>query len=54
MRTGFVVVGVVLVILGAVLMLVPLVPQASVTVSQSTPYVANITGFSITGTSPAP
>jgi len=52
MRTGLVVVGVVLLVLGAVLMLVPLVPQASVTVTQSTPYVANITGFSITGTVP--
>jgi len=44
MRKGLVVVGIVLLILGAVLMLVPLVPQASVTVTKSSPYLANITG----------
>lgn len=53
MRIGWVIVGVVLVILGAVLLFVPVVPQASETVSSSsdTPYyVGQVSGFSLTGT----
>ncbi|MGP8073319.1 MAG: hypothetical protein ACLPZM_09400 [Thermoplasmata archaeon] len=53
MRAGLVVVGVVLVILGVVLAYVPLVPQAAVNVTASnSPYIAHVTGFSITGSVP--
>lgn len=55
MRIGWVVVGIVLLLIGAVLLFVPVVPQANETVSSSssTPYyAANVTGFSLTGNIP--
>lgn len=53
MRIVIVVVGIVLIILGAVLAFVPLATAASQEVTSSAPYVANITAaFSITGTVP--
>jgi hypothetical protein len=46
-RLGFVAVGVVVIVLGAVLMYEPLVPQASPpAVTENSPYYANLTGFS--------
>ncbi|MCI4372828.1 MAG: hypothetical protein L3K02_04205 [Thermoplasmata archaeon] len=53
MRIGFVVVGVVLVLLGAVLAFVPLIQVASQTITEGTPYEANVTGVSVTGSVPA-
>jgi uncharacterized membrane protein len=53
MRIGILVVGVVLIVLGAVLGFVPLVQVASQSINESTPYEANVTGFSITGSVPA-
>jgi uncharacterized membrane protein len=50
MRVGFVVVGVVLILLAAVLMFVPLFTVSSETVPYDQVYTANVTGFSITGT----
>lgn len=53
MRVGFVVVGVILVLLGAVLMLVPLITSSSETLHSFPQYYeANVTGFSITGSIP--
>lgn len=53
MRIVIVVVGIVLIILGAVLAFVPISTAASQEVTQSAPYIANITAaFSITGTVP--
>ncbi len=52
MRIGFVVVGVVLIILAAVLMFVPIVTVASQTITPTQPYEANVTGYSITGSIP--
>lgn len=50
MRPGLVVVGVVLLVVGAALLFVPLIPQASQTVTyQKTSYSANLTGYSLTG-----
>jgi uncharacterized membrane protein len=51
-RIGFVVVGVVLIILAAVLMFVPIVTVASQTITPTQPYEANVTGYSITGSIP--
>ena len=52
MRKILVAIGLVLVILGAVLIFVPIVQASNQTVSESSPYVANLTGISITGTIP--
>lgn len=55
MRMAIVVVGIVLAVIGAVLLFVPVVPQANQTVQSgsSTPYVLfSVTGFSITGSIP--
>ncbi len=52
MRVGFVVVGVVLIILAAVLMFIPIIQVASQTIGTLQPYEANVTGFSITGSIP--
>lgn len=53
MRTGIVVVGIVLLVLGAVLAFVPLVQTASQNVSELTPAAYNVSAtFSITGTVP--
>jgi uncharacterized membrane protein len=55
MRAGVVVVGIVLVVIGAVLMFVPVVGQGSQKVdsSSSTPYdVFSVSGFSLTGSIP--
>jgi uncharacterized membrane protein len=52
MRLGMVIVGVIVVIIGAVLLFVPLVPQTSQTVASnsSTPfYLGSVSGFSLTG-----
>jgi hypothetical protein len=53
MRVGFVVVGVVLIILAAVLMFIPIIQVASQTIGTLQPYEANVTGYSITGSIPA-
>jgi len=50
MRIGFVVLGVVLTLLGAVLMFIPLVTVSSQNISSNELYTANVTGYSITGT----
>lgn len=55
MRIGMVVVGVVVLIIGAALMFVPLSPQPSQTLTQSstsTPYAFTISGISLTGSIP--
>lgn len=55
MRVGLVIVGVILLIIGAVLLFVPVVPQGNETVStaSSTPYaVFSVGGFSLTGSIP--
>jgi uncharacterized membrane protein len=55
MRIGWVVVGVVVILIGAALLFVPLEPQANQTAdsSSSTPYyVASVSGFSLTGSIP--
>lgn len=55
MRMGMVVVGIVLLIVGAALMFVPLSPQPQQTLTQSsttTPYAFTISGISITGSIP--
>jgi uncharacterized membrane protein len=55
MRIGIVVVGVILLILGAVLLFVPLVPQSNQTVdtSSSLPFIAfQVGGYSVTGSIP--
>jgi uncharacterized membrane protein len=55
MRVGMVVVGVVLLVIGAVLLFVPVAPQPSQTMNESsieTPYAFQISGFSITGNMP--
>lgn len=50
MRAGLVVVGVVVLIVGAALLFVPILPQANATVTyERAGYEANITGFSLTG-----
>jgi uncharacterized membrane protein len=54
MRAGIVVVGILLIIIGAVLMFVPLLSSASVNLSSSQPeQEVNVSGFSITGGIPA-
>jgi len=50
MRGGWVAFGIVLAIIGAVLLFVPVTTQATQAVSDTNPYAANVTGFSITGT----
>lgn len=54
MRIGIVVVGVVLLVIGAVLLFVPLTPQPAQTLSSSSaaPYEFQVSGFSITGSMP--
>ncbi len=55
MRIGWLVAGVVLLVIGAVMLFVPLVPQGSQTVqaSSSAPfYAGNVSGFSLTGNIP--
>lgn len=55
MRIGLVVAGVIVIIVGAVLLFVPVVPQASETVqsNSSAPYyLGSISGFSLTGSIP--
>lgn len=55
MRTGVVIVGVVLAIIGAALLFVPVVPQTSETVqsNSATPfYEGSVAGFSLTGSIP--
>lgn len=53
MRLGIVVTGLVILVIGAVLMFVPLVPQASQTTTGSAPFaVLSVSGFSITGSIP--
>jgi hypothetical protein len=52
MRSGLVIVGIILLVLGGVLMYVPLVPQSTVTVTYASPYAANVTGFTPTGSIP--
>lgn len=56
MRAGIVVVGVVLLVIGAVLLYVPLAPQPAQTMTQSSssasPYAFQVSGFSITGSMP--
>jgi hypothetical protein len=50
MRIGFLVVGVVLVLLAAILMFVPLITVSTATISSEEVYTANVTGYSIVGT----
>jgi hypothetical protein len=55
MRIGWVIVGVVLLIVGAALLFVPVTPQPNQTVSSSSDlpyYAASVSGFSLTGTMP--
>jgi uncharacterized membrane protein len=55
MRIGLVIVGVVLLIVGAALLFVPVVPQSNETVSSSSTapyYAASVSGFSLTGSIP--
>jgi hypothetical protein len=55
MRMGLVVVGVVLLLIGAVLLFVPVVPQSNETVSSNSElpyYAASISGFALTGSTP--
>jgi uncharacterized membrane protein len=55
MRLGLVIVGVILLVIGAVLLFVPVVPQANETVSTSStlPYdIFSVGGFSLTGSIP--
>lgn len=55
MRVGIVVVGVVLLVIGAVLLFVPLAPQPAQKLDQSSttaPYAFTVSGFSITGSMP--
>jgi hypothetical protein len=53
MRVGILVVGIVLAIIGAVLLFVPVVPQASQTTTSTVPVVLlSVSGFSITGSIP--
>jgi uncharacterized membrane protein len=53
MRLGFVIVGVILLIIGAAISFVPVVGQGSNNLTANNPYTANATGFSITGSIPA-
>ncbi|MGD0257186.1 MAG: hypothetical protein ABSB90_04825 [Thermoplasmata archaeon] len=55
MRVGLVIVGIVLLIVGAAVLFVPLVPQPNETVSASSSapyYAASVSGFSLTGSQP--
>ena len=52
MRAGILVAGIVLILLGAVFLYVPIVPQGSQKVTESQPYAFNLTGFSLFGSQP--